>query len=46
LREVLDEARDQRPTPGRAAFDWIITGMRDHLDATERPARGASTNPA
>lgn len=35
LREVLAAARDELSGPGRAAFDWVVTGMRDHLDASE-----------
>lgn len=35
LRQVLAAARDELDEPGRASFDRVITGMRDHLDATE-----------
>ncbi|WP_130513878.1 hypothetical protein [Krasilnikovia cinnamomea] len=29
LREVMAAARDGLSGPGRVAFDWIVTGMRD-----------------
>ncbi|MGX6608241.1 hypothetical protein ACWKSP_39895 [Micromonosporaceae bacterium Da 78-11] len=35
LREVTSALRDELPAAGRAAFDWLITGVRAHLTATE-----------